>query len=268
MLRLVLRVAVCLNGALGFAAPPNVILVITDDQGYGDLACHGNPVLKTPHLDRLHQESVRLTDFHVDPTCSPTRAALMTGRYAQRVGVWLTFLGRHRIRADEPTMADVFSAGGYRTAIFGKWHLGDNFPFRPQDRGFDETLIHGGGVVSEAPDYWDNDYYDDVYFRNGKPDAVRGYCTDVWFDEAMRFISRHRSRPFFIYLAANAPHGPLHVPDAFVKPYRDAGIPERRARFYGMIANIDENMGRLRRHLQQEDLDENTLMIFLLEMTS
>jgi len=186
---------------------PNVIVIMTDDQGYGDMSCHGNPFVKTPKLYRLWAESVRLTDFHVDPTCSPTRAALMTGRYSFRTGVWLTYAGRHHLRRDEVTIADVFSRNGYRTAIFGKWHLGDNYPFRPDDRGFDESLIHGGGVVGETPDYWGNDYYDDVYLRNGRPERVQGYCTDVWFNEAMRFIAENRKRPFFLYIPTNAPHG-------------------------------------------------------------
>ena len=141
---------------------PNVILVITDDQGYGDLRCHGNPVIQTPNLDRLHSESIRLTDFHVDPTCSPTRSALMTGHYSTRTGVWHTIMGRSLLGKHEVTMADVFSASGYRTGIFGKWHLGDNYPFRPQDRGFGEVLVHGGGGVGQGPDYWGNDYFDDT----------------------------------------------------------------------------------------------------------
>jgi len=243
---------------------PNVIVIMTDDQGYGDISCHGNPFVKTPQLDRLWRESVRFTDFHVDPTCSPTRAALMTGRYSSRTGVWLTYAGRHHLRRDEVTMADVFSNNDYRTAIFGKWHLGDNYPFRPNDRGFDESLIHGGGVVGEAPDYWGNDYYDDVYMRNGRPERVRGYCTDVWFNEAMRFIGENRDRPFFLYLATNAPHGPHHVPAEYADPYRDRpDIPQSRALFYGMIANIDENIGRLRRSLDELNLAEDTVLVFL-----
>jgi arylsulfatase A-like enzyme len=145
------------------ARPPNVVLIITDDQGYGDLGCHGNPVLKTPHLDRVHRESVRLTNFHVDPTCSPTRSALMTGRYSTRVGVWHTVMGRHMPRAEERMMPQVFAENGYATAMFGKWHLGDNFPFRPQDRGFQEVLMHGGGGIGQIPDHWGNDYFDDTY---------------------------------------------------------------------------------------------------------
>ncbi len=159
----------------------------------------------------LFTENQRLTNFHVDPTCSPTRA-LMTGRYSTRVGVWLMYMGRYHPRADETTMADLFSQNGYRTAVFGKWHLGDNYPFRPQDRGFEESLIHGGGVIGETPDYWANDYYDDTYLRNGQPEKCGGYCTDVWFDEAIQFIEANPDEKFFVYLPTNAPHGPLNVP--------------------------------------------------------
>jgi arylsulfatase A-like enzyme len=142
---------------------PNVVLFMTDAQGYGDLSCHGNPILKTPHLDRLHRQSVRLTNFHTDPTCSPTRAALMTGRYSTRTGVWHTVMGRHMPRPGEVMMPRVLADNGYRTAIFGKWHLGDSNPFRPRDRGFHESLIHGG--VGQIPDYWGNDYFDDTYLH-------------------------------------------------------------------------------------------------------
>jgi arylsulfatase A-like enzyme len=240
---------------------PNVIVVLTDDQGFGDMSCHGNPYLKTPALDRLHAEGIRLADFHVDPTCSPTRAALMTGRYSARVGVWLTYASRNHLRRDEVTMADVFRQNGYRTAIFGKWHLGDNYPFRPTDRGFDESLIHGGGVVGEAPDYWNNNYYDDVYLRSGKPEQVGGYCTDVWFNEAMSFIDENKDRPFFVYLPTNAAHAPFHVPETYAAPYEE--IQPARAAFYGMIANIDENLGRLREHLKRLSLDRDTILVFL-----
>ncbi len=242
---------------------PNVILVMTDDQGYGDLGCHGNPVIQTPNLDKLYTQSVRLTDFHVGPTCSPTRAALMTGRYCNRTGVWHTIMGRSLLRRDEVTMGDVFSASGYRTGIYGKWHLGDNYPFRPQDRGFGEVLIHGGGGVGQGPDYWGNDYFDDTYFHNGVPEKFEGYCTDVWFDGAMKFIEANKNRPFFCYIPTNAPHGPYNIADEYVKPYLDKGLPERQARFYGMITNIDDNMARLMRRLRQLGLEENTILIFM-----
>ena len=242
---------------------PNVILVMTDDQGYGDLACQGNPIIKTPHLDELYTQSLRLTNFHVGPTCSPTRAALVTGHYCNRTGVWHTIMGRSLLRKDEVTMGDIFSAGGYRTGIFGKWHLGDNPPFRPQDRGFGEVLVHGGGGVGQGPDYWGNDYFDDTYFHNGQPKKFTGYCTDVWFDGAMEFIEANRDRPFFCYIPTNAPHGPYNISDAYMNPYLDKGLPESQARFYGMITNIDDNMGRLMRRLKELDLEENTILIFM-----
>lgn len=239
--------------------PPNVVLIITDDQGYGDLGCHGNPTLKTPNLDALYGQSVRLTNFHVDPTCSPTRAALMTGRYSPRTGVWHTIMGRSLLRRDEVTMAEVFFANGYRTGLFGKWHLGDNYPYRPQDRGFDEVLMHGGGGVGQTPDYWGNGYFDDTYFRNGIPEKRMGYCTDVWFQGAKEFIETHRDVPFFCYLSTNAPHSPYRVPEVYRKEYPDAINPE----FYGMIANIDENIGKLLSDLQKLGLEEDTLILFM-----
>ncbi len=243
---------------------PNVIVILTDDQGHGDMSCHGNPYIQTPAIDSLHRDSVRLTDFHVDPTCSPTRAALLTGRYSSRVGVWLTYGSRHHLQRDETTLANAFRDNGYRTAIFGKWHLGDNYPFRPTDRGFDEALIHGGGMIGETPDHWNNDYYDDVYFRNNEPEQVQGYCTDVWFREAREFVRRNRDRPFFLYLPTNAPHGPLHVPEKFVTPLlNNPAIPHSRAHFYGMIACIDENLKQLRADLAALNLDRDTLLVFL-----
>ncbi|MBN2316206.1 MAG: arylsulfatase, partial [Sedimentisphaerales bacterium] len=242
---------------------PNVILVMTDDQGYGDLGCHGNPIIKAPHLNALYTQSVRLTNFHVGPTCSPTRAGLMTGHYCNRTGVWHTIMGRSLLRKDEVTMGDVFSASGYRTGIFGKWHLGDNYPFRPQDRGFDEVLIHGGGGVGQGPDYWGNDYFDDTYFHNDRPEKFTGYCTDVWFDGAIKFIEANKNRPFFCYLSTNAAHSPYNVSKEYMKPYLDKGLLENQARFYGMITNIDENMGRLMRRLKELDMEENTILIFM-----
>lgn len=242
---------------------PNVILVMTDDQGYGDLACHGNEVIVTPNLDSLYAQSIRLTDFHVDPTCSPTRSALMTGHYSSRTGVWHTIMGRSLLSRNEVTMADVFLASGYRTGIFGKWHLGDNYPYRPQDRGFQDVLIHGGGGVGQGPDYWGNDYFDDTYLHNGKAEKFEGYCTDIWFDGALKFIEANKIRPFFCYLPTNAPHGPYNVADKYSKPYRDKGIKKNQADFYGMITNIDENMGVLLCRLKELDLERNTILIFM-----
>ncbi len=242
---------------------PNVVLVITDDQGYGDLACHGNPIIKTPNLDALHADCVRLTDFHVSPCCTPTRAALMTGQHECRVGAWGTTWGRSLPRRDAPMMADAFIASGYRTGCFGKWHLGDNYPYRPQDRGFQEVLVHGGGGVGQTPDYWGNRYFDDTYFRAGEPEKHKGYCTDVWFDEAMEFIAESREEPFFCYITTNAPHGPYLVDARYSKPYREQGVAASQAAFWGMITNIDENVARLRKHLRELDLEENTILIFM-----
>ena len=251
------------NSGVLYKKRPNVILIMTDDQGYGDLGCHGNDIIATPNLDKLYGQSIRLTDFHVDPTCSPTRSALMTGRYSSRTGVWHTIMGRSLLDRDEVTMADVFSASGYRTGIFGKWHLGDNYPYRPQDRGFEEVLIHGGGGVGQGPDYWGNDYFDDTYFHNGTAKKFEGYCTDVWFDGALKFIEANKNTPFFCYVPTNAPHGPYNVADKYSKPYRDKGVKPNQANFYGMVTNINENMGRLMLRLVELGLEQNTILIFM-----
>jgi len=246
----------------GRKAPPNVILILTDDQGYGDLACHGNPLIRTPHLDKLYGESVRLTDFHVSPLCTPTRASLMTGLDAPRTGAWGTTWGRSLPRQDVFTMAQVFAANGYRTGHFGKWHLGDNYPYRPEDRGFQEVLRHGGGGVGQTPDFWDNDYFDDTYIHNGEPEKCTGYCTDVWFDHALEFIEQNKDRPFFCYLPTNAPHSPEYVADQYRRLYAgDNRVP--RASFYGMITNIDDNVGRLMGRLEDLGLAADTILVFM-----
>jgi arylsulfatase A-like enzyme len=269
-----LRHWLCLLGAVALStipatAPaadakhPNVVLILTDDQGYGELGCHGNKIIQTPQLDKLHGQSVRFTNFHVDPTCSPTRSALMTGRYSSRTGVWHTVMGRSLLRKDEVTMADVFAASGYRAGIFGKWHLGDNYPYRPQDRGFQEVLTLGGGAIGNTPDFWGNNYFDDTLRHNGKLEKYKGYCTDVFFGAALQFIEQNKDRPFFAYIPCNAPHSPWNVADKYSKPYRDKGVPDARARFYGMITNIDENVGRLLARLKEVGLEENTIVIFM-----
>ncbi|MBA64120.1 MAG: N-acetylgalactosamine 6-sulfate sulfatase [Planctomycetaceae bacterium] len=241
---------------------PNVIIVITDDQGYGDVGAHGNTMIQTPNLDQLHTQSVRLTDYHVDPTCSPTRSALMTGRYSTRTGVWHTIMGRSLMNTQEYTIAEVFRDGGYKTGMFGKWHLGDNYPVRPQDQGFDYTFIHGGGGVGQGPDYWGNDYFDDTYWRNGKPEPQKGYCTDVWFDDALDFIERNRKKPFFAYISTNAPHGPYLVSEQYSNPYKEKGVGSPQAEFYGMIENIDDNIGKLTKKLDDLQIADNTILIF------
>lgn len=246
------------------ANPPNVVFVITDDQGYGDLGCHGNPILKTPNLDTLHAESVRFTDFHVSPTCSPTRGALMSGHYTNRAGTWHTIMGRSILFEGEMTLGEAFTAGGYATGMFGKWHLGDNYPYRPEDRGFHTVVRHGGGGVGQTPDVWDNAYFDDSYFCNGKIEKRQGFCTDVFFDEAKKFIKTTvaEGKPFFAYVSTNAPHGPMHCPEKYSAPYADQ-VGEKQANFFGMIANIDENVGALRTWLRDEGLAENTIFVFM-----
>lgn len=243
---------------------PNVILVLTDDQGIGDLSCHGNPWLKTPHLDAFYQEAVRLTDFHVSPVCTPTRSAIMTGQYPIRNGAWATYKGRDALSESTLTMADIFQQHGYRTGIFGKWHLGDNYPVRATDCGFEVAINHKAGGVGELSDYWGNSYFDDVYYVNNEPKPFKGYCTDVWFEEAMKFIRNPSEEPFFVYLPTNAPHSPFIVDKKYEAPYRRLeGEQIVNAAFYGMIANIDENFGKLDAFLKKEGLAENTILIFM-----
>ncbi|MYD59883.1 MAG: arylsulfatase [Gemmatimonadetes bacterium] len=241
---------------------PNVIFVLTDDQGYGDLSCHRNPIIKTPNLDALHNESIRFTDFHVAPMCTPTRGELLTGQDALRNGATFVCMGRSLMNPEVPTMADIFGLNGYRTGHFGKWHLGDNYPYRPQDRGFQETIHHPAWGITSAADYFGNDYFDDHYRHNGTIEAFEGYCTDVWFDEAMDWIEKQDDMPFFAYIATNAPHTPLWVPDAYRQPYLDQ-VAYNVASFYGMIANIDENMGKLDAFLRKTGLRDNTILIFM-----
>jgi arylsulfatase A-like enzyme len=242
---------------------PNVVLVMTDDQGYGDLGCHGHPKLKTPNLDQLHAESLRFTQFHVMPVCSPTRACLMTGRYNYRTGVVDTYVGRSMMHSDEVTLAEALGEAGYRTGIFGKWHLGDNYPLRACDRGFQESLVHRGGGLCQPSDLPNATYTDPLLIHNGVEKKMKGYCTDIYTDAAMDFIEANQDQPFFCYLPTNAPHTPLLVPDEFAQPYLDAGYNESMARYCGMCANIDKNVGRLRAKLSALGLAENTLFIFM-----
>ena len=241
---------------------PNVVFVITDDQGYGDLGCTGNPIVETPNIDNLYNESLRFTDYHVGPTCAPTRAGLLTGHYHNSTGVWHTIGGRSLLRKNEVSIANVFKDNGYKTGIFGKWHLGDNYPYRPHDRGFEEAVVHGGGGIGQTPDYWGNDYFDDTYFDKGEPRKFEGYCTDVFFRLGMDFIERNKNVPFFCYIPTNAPHTPLQVEKKYEQMYTGK-VPEDRAKFYGMITNIDDNVGRLRQKLKELNLEDNTILIFM-----
>lgn len=263
------------------ASPPNVIVLMTDDQGYGDLSCHGNPVLNTPHLDALHARSARLTDFHVSPMCTPTRGSLLTGLDPARHGASNVSSGRTRLRAGIPTLADVFAGAGYATGIFGKWHLGDSYPCRPEDRGFQETLWFPSSHINSVPDHWDNDYFDDRYRHNGELESYEGYCTDVFFREAIAWMrEQHQAgQPFFTYLPTNAPHSPYWLPDRYRKEMTlqveqaeaerrlDTDLAsEKRADlidFLAMIQNIDDNVGHLDKFLGESGLLDNTILVFL-----
>ncbi|WP_237706941.1 arylsulfatase [Ochrovirga pacifica] len=257
----------CLLTSLSYTAQnkqPNVILILTDDQGIGDLGCHGNPWLKTPNIDAFYTKAVRMTDFHVTPLCTPTRAAIMTGQYPINNGAWATFKGRDALSGDAQTMADVFQQNGYKTAMFGKWHLGDNYPTRPTDSGFETAIHHLAGGVGELSDYWGNSYFNDVYYVNNKPKQFDGYCTDVWFDETMKFIDQNKEKPFFVYLPTNAPHDPLIVAEKYAAPYKHLeGKQIPKANLYGMIANIDENFGKFYQFLGDKYLLENTILIYM-----
>ncbi|MEX0330060.1 MAG: sulfatase-like hydrolase/transferase [Puniceicoccaceae bacterium] len=238
----------------GSNSSPNVIILLTDDQGYGDMSCHGNPIVETLEIDRLHRESTRFTQFLVSPLCQPTRSSLMTGRNK--------VIGR-RIEPNEQTLPAMFKRGGYSTAIFGKWHLGEYYPFRPIDKGFDEQLLIGAGALAQVQDYWGNSSFD-TWLNNGETwRQYKGYCTDILFNEAMQWIEKQEDKPFFCYLSTNAAHSPFVAPDEHKKPFLDRGLADNAASFYGMIANLDDNLGRLRKHLDQLGIAENTLLIFL-----
>lgn len=267
-LSLFLSLAVCLSASQRSAnasTQPNVVFVMTDDQGYGDLACLGNPYLDTPALDKLHEESTRFTDYHVSPTCSPTRGALLSGHYTNRAGPWHTIMGRSMLRLEAITMGEVFEDSGYATGMFGKWHLGDAYPYRAEDRGFQDVVRHAGGGVGQTPDFWDNSYFNDTYFRNGEPEKFEGFCTDVFFREAQRFIgeSIDAGKPFFAYIAPNAPHLPYHCPEEYWEKYKGKGLTPEVEIFYGMIDNIDDNVASLRSYLEEKGVSENTIFIFM-----
>ena len=242
---------------------PNIVIVVTDDQGYGDLGFHDNPMINTPNIDALAKQSTRLNNFHVDPTCSPTRAALLTGKGSLKAGVWHTILGRYMLGPEHKLLSEVLKDNGYATSIFGKWHLGDNYPYRPQDQGFDEVFIHGGGGVGQTPDYWGNTQFDDTYYHNGKEEKTTGYATTVWFDKAIDYIKKEHENPFFTYLALNAPHGPYRAPEEFIQPYLAKGLDRTTASFYGMISHIDGQIKRLRDAITATGKEDNTIFIFM-----
>jgi len=248
---------------------PHIIVILTDDQGYGDFSCHGNPVLKTPNLDRLHAEGARFTDFTVSPTCSPTRSALMTGRHEFKNGVTHTINERERLRLDAITLPQVLKESGYTTGIFGKWHLGDQDEYMPAKRGFDEVFIHGAGGIGQSyagscGDAPGNTYFDPAIWHNDRFVKTKGYCTDVFFGQATRWIEqvRQKDKPFFAWIATNAPHAPLQVRPEDEARYQGQ-VSRDEAKFYGMIANIDDRVGDLLKFLEKTGLERDTLVVFL-----
>jgi arylsulfatase A-like enzyme len=283
--------AVAVRNVPALAAPkdrPNVIIIMTDDQGYGDFGATGNPVIMTPNIDAMAQRSGSMMNFYVHPVCAPTRACLMTGRYNYRTRAIDTYVGRAMMEPEETTLAEILRNTGYATGIFGKWHLGDNYPMRPMDQGFSESLVHRGGGIGQPadPTGGEGKYTDPILLDNGILRQCKGYCTDIYFDRAMSWISQCVSggKRFFAYIPTNAPHGPFHdVPEGLYKRYKkmnlgnemfpqDKGHPlpaksdrDKRARIFAMITNIDENVGRLFKKLGELGVTENTIVIFMVD---
>lgn len=263
---------------------PNVVLVMTDDHGYGDFGCTGNPVIRTPNVDSLYSDSARMTHFYVSPVCAPTRACLMTGRYNYRTRAIDTYIGRAMMEPQEVTVAEALRDAGYATGIFGKWHLGDCYPMRAMDQGFEEALvIHGGGIAQASdPPGGEGKYTDPILFHNGRPEPQKGYCTDIYFDAALKWMKTcvEGKRPFFAYIPTNAPHDPLNdIPQKLYQQYKtmdlspvvltkSGGKPEEKeldrvARIFAMITNIDENVGKLVAGLDRLGVANDTIVIFL-----
>jgi arylsulfatase A-like enzyme len=243
---------------------PNIVLILTDDQGYSDVGFNGNPIVKTPALDQFASNAVVFDRFYANPVCSPTRAALMTGRNAYRTGVFETQEGVSILPPSEVTIAESLKSAGYRTGMFGKWHLGDNAPARPMDQGFDRSLMHVGGMVGAPYSPLDaQSYFDPVLIDDGVEKRFEGYCADIFTDAAVDFINAADDEPFFVYLAQNTPHHPLTVADRYAQPYRDAGLSEQTSRYYGMITNIDDSFARVLAALEAKGVADNTVVIFL-----
>ncbi len=248
---------------------PNIVFVITDDQGMGDLSCMGNPIVQTPHIDKFYERSTRFTDFQVSPTCAPTRAAIMSGRPPFKVGVTHTILQRERMALDVFTLPQALQSAGYATGLFGKWHLGDGDEYLPQNRGFDEVLMHGAGGIGQKqygdfPANSENTYFDNVLLHNDTVVKTEGFCTDVFFKAGLAWIKEQEASgdPYFAYISLNAPHGPFLAPESYKKRFLDAGYDKDTAARYGMIENIDDNFGMLMEKLTEWGALENTLVIF------
>ncbi len=266
--------------------PPNVILIITDDQGYGDFGFTGNNQIKTPVLDALSKRSIRFNNFYVSPVCAPTRSSLMTGRYSLRTGVRDTYNGGAIMASNEVTIAEMLKQANYKTGIYGKWHLGDNYPSRPIDQGFDESLIHLSGGMGQVGDFTtyfqgDRSYFDPVLWYNGQSRMYDGYCSDIFTDNAINFIEKNHKAPFFCYLSFNAPHTPLQVPDEYYQMYADIDPSiafeknksskvkmnekdkEDARKVYAMVSNIDDNIGKVISKVKSLGIEDNTIIIFM-----
>lgn len=248
---------------------PNIVIVMPDDAGYGDYGCLGSPIVKTPAADAFWRESVRFTQFHVSPTCAPTRSALMTGRHEFKNGVTHTILERERLTLQATTLAQMLKSAGYATGIFGKWHLGDEAEYQPGRRGFDEVYIHGGGGIGQTysgscGDAPNNTNINPALMHNGKFEKTDGYCTDLFFAQAVKWMDAERKagRPFFTYLPLNAAHGPHVLPKEYYEHYLGK-VPEETAKFYGMVENLDTRFGEMLAKLQQWGIADSTLVVFL-----
>lgn len=244
---------------------PNVLLVLTDDQGYSDVGFNGNPLVETPAIDRLARESALLDPFYAQPVCMPSRAALMTGRDPNRSGVIdIGSNGRSMLYQQEWTLAEAFRDAGYATAIFGKWHLGDHYPMRPMDRGFGESVVHHAGMMGgEDSIPGERGYFDPILFHNGIQEKYDGYCNDIYTDLAVDFIKKNQDHPFFIYYSTNLPHHPLVAMTEDEEVFRKKGLSDETAGHYGMIRNIDRNLDRMLVTLDKLGLRDNTIVIFL-----
>jgi arylsulfatase A-like enzyme len=239
---------------------------LTDDQGYGDLSVHGNPYVKTPSMDALYEQSIRFTDFHVAPSCTPTRSALLTGIHAMHNGTYDPTGQQTLLDTSYTLLSDVFSRNGYKTALYGKWHLGGNSKYyRPHERGFDDAVHFLRGGLWSHPNYWNSDLVDDYYYHNGELKQYPGYANDVWFSLGKEFVleAKRENQPFFLYLPVNSPHLPWIVPEKYREPYLDKGLDKRSINFYAMIAAADEQLGSFVRFLKQEEIWDNTIFVFM-----
>ena len=236
-------------------AKPNVLIILTDDQGYGDLSIHGNLDINTPTLDSLAHESAQFDRFYVSPLCAPTRASLLTGRYHLRTGTISVSKGMEIMQSSEVTLAEIFKANGYKTGIFGKWHNGQHMPNHPLGQGFDEFFGFCGG-------HWSN-YFDTELEHNGEKVQTKGYITDILTDKALAFMENNKDSSFFCYVPYNAPHSPHQVPDEYFDKYKAKGLDDELASIYGMVDNIDVNVGRLLKKLDASGLAKETIVIFL-----